>query len=193
MRQINFLTEDILKELEAKAIRLSIMIAGSLLTGLLLINYIALAKGVKDAELQHQLMLERERQALTQGESYALTELNEKIEGLKQENSDFQMFFGLDHFNIFLLKTLSNLTENKVWLSKLSIDNLSGKCTISGSGYSGEALSEFIQSLKVCPLFESVELENMEKDSQQADIINFSLACSSKMKLEKQEAAFNEH
>lgn|SRR3989338_522814 len=193
MRQINFLTEDILKELEAKAIRLSIMIAGSLLTGLLLINYIALAKGVKDAELQHQLMLERERQALTQGESYALTELREKIEGLKLENSDHQMFFGLDRLNMILLKTLSNLTEHRVWLRELSMDSSSGKCTMSGSGYSGEALSEFIESLRVCPLFESVELENMQNDSEQEDIINFSLVCSSTMKSKKQEGTFDKY
>ena len=73
MRQINFLTEDILKELEAKAIRLSIMITGALLAGLLSINFMILSKGVKNAESQHQSMLERQRQALTQGESYALT------------------------------------------------------------------------------------------------------------------------
>lgn len=193
MRQINFLTEDILKELEAKAIKLSLVITASVLTGLFLINFLVLSKGVKGAESQYQIMREEERQALTQGDSYALTELKEKIEGLKRENADFQMFFGLDRFNTFLLKILSNLTANKVWLNKLSIDNFSGTCTMSGSGYSGEALSEFIQNLKVCPLIESVELGNMEKDSEQAGIINFSLAGSLKMKMEKPEETFGEH
>ncbi len=78
----------------------------------------------------------------------------------------------------YLLKIISRLSENKVWLKGISLDHQQDICRIEGKSFNTRLVSEFMLEIKRLPYFRDVELVSVGKEAvKAASEVDFQIVC----------------
>jgi len=112
-------------------------------------------------------------------------ELKEKIETretqLKRyghENEILIKTFVKNSSASYLLKVISRLSENKVWLKAIVLDAQQNTCHIDGKSFNTRLVSEFMLEIKRLPYFRSVDLVAVGKQAVKTEAeVDFQIVC----------------
>jgi len=78
----------------------------------------------------------------------------------------------------YLLKVISRLSENKVWLRGITLDAQQDICRIDGKSFNTRLVSEFMLEVKRLPYFRDVELVSVGKQAvKTASEVDFQIIC----------------
>jgi Tfp pilus assembly protein PilN len=86
--------------------------------------------------------------------------------------------YGDNYFSVDILRVIGNISQHKVWFTRLNLNNKTRKCEVEGQSYNTRLVSEFMLEIKRAPFFDNVALISMEKG--QDDRVNFKLVCTLK-------------
>jgi Tfp pilus assembly protein PilN len=178
MRQVNLLPEESRKAETILFIRNTVgVILGPFVGILLIVNFFIGAHIDYLRRTAEQPLASKET-----SETLAMKKQIEKYEeNLKQtgvQNKDIVETFVKKVPAGYLLKMISRLAEDKVWLDGISVDVKERRCTVDGKSFGTRLVSEFMLELKRLPHFKDVELVSVGKETRKtAQEVDFQIIC----------------
>lgn len=178
MRQVNLLPEDLQTSQYQKRIARSVLLTGGSTLLVMAVLHVLIALGVAGLE-------DRVRRPQTYADAAEFVELREQVRILKDDVSQYVGRYRtvieayMDHYaTTAILKTLGKAGRQKIWLTRLTVNNTTRVCDMEGRSFNTRLVSEFMLGIKKNPFFDNITPISMEKGPEQ--IIHFRITCDLK-------------